>query len=166
MIWPLLREWFPCLRSLSTTTGKSGPLQPSYGQNSRGNQINSALRSGNGKDDIALGDFNFQLGTPSEVNTEKRGRHDMFSTWSSSRRRDSPDSDERELQGWGKGDIRAEVTIEVERESTTSEDVGGGALHDSSYVSSPKHNQQQGSPWSVDGRHDRKITIEGAASRC
>jgi hypothetical protein len=130
LIWPLLREWFPFLRNISSA-------QKSYGLRSytRSRSQAQQLQSNCERKSLDLPLEHLKSPPTSCTDTsslsaaDRKGRHGIFEK-STSKRNGSPASSDYQLQTseveqprsfWGKGDIRTEVTIEVEREPANPE---------------------------------------------
>ncbi|OJD29286.1 uncharacterized protein BKCO1_8500015 [Diplodia corticola] len=121
MIWPLLREWFPCLRKLSTGKNYAAERRPSayYGDGTR-------LRSRPGSQphrttlrDLKLSSHLHTFPKANSADAFAKGDVELGIKSVGTMRSGSPASSELALNP---GDIRADVTIEVAREST--EDIG------------------------------------------
>lgn len=177
MIWPLMREWIPFLRSVTGSKpsynyggrgtngyGKSDPRSKNKSA-SAGTQLANGLHGG---PDVQLSDL--KMGTRTTVthgassstsSDDLGGRHGGFDfdVKKFGRRDRSPDSDERVLntgQAWGKGlgDIRQETTIEVEHESVDLE------------KGFPSRRASRGQiEWKEPGVMGREVRIEGAGER-
>ncbi|KAL1643330.1 hypothetical protein SLS58_005001 [Diplodia intermedia] len=123
LIWPLLREWFPCLRKLSTGKSYAAERRPSgyYGDGTR-------LRSmpgGSQHHRTTLRDLKFSRHSHTLSNSADAFAKGDVELGIKPVRSGSPASSELALNP---GDIRAEVTIEVAREST--EDIGRNGRSD------------------------------------
>ncbi|OMP87667.1 hypothetical protein BK809_0007754, partial [Diplodia seriata] len=123
LIWPLLREWFPCLRKLSTGKSYAAERRPSgyYGDGTR-------LRSmpgGSQHHRTTLRDLKLSRHSHTFTNSADAFAKGDVELGIKPVRSGSPASSELALNP---GDIRAEVTIEVAREST--EDSGRNGRSD------------------------------------
>jgi len=148
LIWPLLREWFPFLRNLSSAQKSYGVRTYGQGGHSRRTDGQQVLRSSAGDNDTKhrheLDDFKFGISKTRTVtitttdasssfdadDRKKRLSNPNVDGGGAPKRRLSSASDEMYLNSkldqttrtfWGTGDITAEVTIEVERESVDLE---------------------------------------------
>ncbi|KAF2840341.1 hypothetical protein M501DRAFT_1015400 [Patellaria atrata CBS 101060] len=119
MIWPLLREWFPFLRTISSSGTKRSYL-PHYGDE------NERSRTGHRKGDGTQGSHRLSYLQPGHtqifaVSKEEGKKFEFGLSGFGGRRPGTPESDERALDGgrglWGKGEIVAQTTIEVETAS-------------------------------------------------
>ncbi|KAJ9634386.1 hypothetical protein H2199_009044 [Coniosporium tulheliwenetii] len=164
MIWPLMREWLPFLRSM---TGS----KPSYRDrntdgyaksNGRSHNVSASANTQPGAGDVQLAELksgakvSAKNASSSSSNDDLRKGGFDFEVRKFGRRDRSPDSDERAInqgQQWGRGmgDIRQETTIEVEHESL---DLEKGF---SSRRASPPAQMQ----WD-DGKPVREVRIQGA----
>jgi hypothetical protein len=165
MIWPLMREWFPILRNLSSRPSKL----PTYAQRdeARSTQGGGSRHMGDSKN----GGVNVKMHRMSRLRSiaSLQSEHDArgeradeiskegfdFNVMALGSRRESPDSDERVLQTngashWGIGDIRTEVTIEIEREGSDA---------------SRRERGETSADWDHARQVGREVRIEGGEKR-
>ncbi|KAI9734361.1 MAG: hypothetical protein M1834_002467 [Cirrosporium novae-zelandiae] len=120
LIWPLLREWVPFFRSVSSKPSKI----PSYVR--RGTSSNpTGTRRSKYTTGHQLSNINTTVRGGSISGLSPDGKKPGFDLKFNKKRGQSPDSDERALNkkpDWGKGDIRRDITIEVEGESLADSD--------------------------------------------
>ncbi len=177
MIWPLMREWLPFLRSMTGSKLSYNHTRPSgygkgYGKgygNGKSAQRSKNISTNNtmlGGGDVPLSDLKSGARATTRDVSQSSSNDDLrtggfdFEVKKFGRRDRSPDSDERVLnqgQQWGKGlgDIRQETTIEVEVEHE-SVDLEKG------------YRSRRASPgtieWGDGTRPIREVKIEGAAA--
>lgn len=125
MIWPLLREWFPCLRKLSTgKTSYAGGQRPSgyYGDSTRLRSMHASHHHRSLRDKMSR--HSHQFAKSNSEDAFAKGDVELGLKSLGTVRSGSPASSELALNP---GDIRAEVTIEVARES--AEDISRRMEH-------------------------------------
>lgn len=116
MIWPLLREWFPLLRSLSSASRPS--KLPTYAPHAPAGSTHAAAGAGVRLHRLrSLRSLASLAGSQHDARADGPGRE--AAGFGGAGRGGSPGSDgTRATSWWGVGDIRTEVTIEIERESS------------------------------------------------
>ncbi|KAF2756662.1 hypothetical protein EJ05DRAFT_71947 [Pseudovirgaria hyperparasitica] len=149
MIWPLLREFVPFLRTAVTSAGSRTAGLNSRSRNQR-DQDSNAILSHNRKSGVEADahELNYVKSVSNDTDrTSDDGDDDHSMGHSgrnelrfhqSNRRAGSLASDECELNSafWGKGDIHQETTIEIQRESVDLESQTG-LPRSMSWVSKP-----------------------------
>ncbi|KAH7060499.1 hypothetical protein B0J12DRAFT_335863 [Macrophomina phaseolina] len=116
MIWPLMREWFPFLRNLSTGKTSYPAGQRPSGYYGDGTRLRSMHNSHQHKSfrDIKLSRHSHMLNKSNSEDAFAKGDVELGMKSLGTARSGSPASSELALNP---GDIRAEITIEVARES-------------------------------------------------
>lgn len=120
MIWPLLREWFPCLRNISTGKSYAVERRPSgyYGDGTRLRSTPGAKQHRSIRD-IRISHHSKTFTKSNSGGSFVKGDIELGVKSIATVRSGSPASSERALNP---GDIRAEVTIEVARENPEEND--------------------------------------------
>ncbi|EON64309.1 hypothetical protein W97_03540 [Coniosporium apollinis CBS 100218] len=167
MIWPLMREWLPFLRSMtgSKMSYNHDQHRTGYGKSDPRSR-NISNHTGLGGPDVQLSDLKSNVNATTRNASTSSSNDDLrqggfdFEVKKFGRRDRSPDSDERVLnqgQNWGTskglGDIRQETTIEVEHETV---DLEKGC---------PSRRTSPGQIEWDNGRPIREVKIEGATDR-
>ncbi|KAK5162416.1 hypothetical protein LTR04_003822 [Oleoguttula sp. CCFEE 6159] len=168
MIWPLLCEWFPCLRTLTPR------YSPSYSKRSKRQQKSDGM--------LPLSDLE-GLKKTSSTTTTQRGvpmirvsgdgfknasvdKYDLPIQNASGRRRPSSDGDEHVMTApWPKGGIRQETTFDVEKETRNGGgdnifdwEHQGGNCHTVTIDGGDDGNTPQDSMW-INKKGDQRLTV-------